>query len=70
MLDNVLLLTSVIKYFETEQSAIALSDGDFKLLWFNKSFKELFKNKKGEMLKLINQIEEKNAEIENLINSN
>jgi signal transduction histidine kinase len=46
MLDNVLLLTSVIKYFETEQSAIAVSDGDFKLLWFNKPFKELFRNKK------------------------
>ena len=32
--------------------------------------KEVLQNKKGEMLKLINQIEEKNAEIENLINSN
>src|ERR1035437_3579590 len=46
MLDNLLLSNSAIKYFETEQSAIAISDGDFKLVWFNTQFKNLFRNKK------------------------
>jgi signal transduction histidine kinase/CheY-like chemotaxis protein len=46
MLDNALLFHSVVKYFETEQCAIAVSNGDFKLVWFNKPFKNLFRNKK------------------------
>ena len=52
MHDNLLLLDSTIKYFETEKSAIAVSDGDFKIVWFNKSFKNLFSNKrlKGQSL--------------------
>src|ERR1035437_2946037 len=46
MPDNLLLLNSALKYFENEQSAIAVSDDDFKLVWFNKQFKILFENKK------------------------
>ena len=46
MPDNLLLLNSALKYFENEQSAIAISDDDFKLVWFNKQFKILFENKK------------------------
>jgi signal transduction histidine kinase/CheY-like chemotaxis protein len=46
MHDNLLLLNSAVKYFETEQSAIAVADGDFKLVWFNKPFKNLFSNKR------------------------
>ena len=46
MPDNLLFLNSSIKYFENEQSAIAISDKDFNLVWFNKPFKNLFRNKK------------------------
>jgi signal transduction histidine kinase/CheY-like chemotaxis protein len=46
MPDNLLPLSSTIKYFETEQCAIAVSNDEFKLVWFNKSFRNLFRNKK------------------------
>ena len=46
MPDNLLHLNSALKYFENEQSAIAVSDEDFKLVWFNNQFKNLFRNKK------------------------
>jgi signal transduction histidine kinase len=46
MPDKLLLLNSAVKYFENEQSAIAVSNGDFKLVWFNKQFKNLLRNKK------------------------
>jgi signal transduction histidine kinase/CheY-like chemotaxis protein len=46
MHDNLLLLNSTIKYLETEQSAIAVSDDKFIIEWFNKPFRNLVKNKK------------------------
>jgi len=46
MHDNLLLLDSAIKYFATEQSAIAIADSDFKLVWLNKPFRNLFGNKR------------------------
>ena len=46
MHDNLLLLNSTLKYFETEQCAIAVADDEFKLIWFNKQFRNLFKNKR------------------------
>src|ERR1035438_10806447 len=46
MYDNLLLLNSAIIYFEAERSAIAIADGDFKLVWFNKPFKNLLNHKR------------------------
>ena len=46
MHDHLLLFNSALKYFETEQSAIAVANDDFKLVWFNKAFKNLFITKR------------------------
>ena len=46
MRDHLLLFNSALKYFETEKSAIAVADDDFKLVWFNKPFKNLFVTKR------------------------
>jgi signal transduction histidine kinase len=56
MRDNLLPLNPTLKYFETEQFAIAVADNEFKLVWFNKPFRNLFKNKRlkgSSLLKLL-----------------
>lgn len=46
MRGNLLLLNPTIKYLETEHYAVAVSDDKFKIVWFNKPFRSLFKNRK------------------------
>lgn len=46
MSDNLLFLDSIVKYFENEQNAIAVSNGEAKIVWYNQHFKNLFRNKK------------------------
>jgi hypothetical protein len=46
MADNLLLHESVLKYIETELNALAIADKKYKLVWFNKQFKNLFPGKR------------------------
>jgi signal transduction histidine kinase/CheY-like chemotaxis protein len=47
MFDNLLSFNaSALKYFENEQCPVALSDENFKLVWFNKHFRALFSSKR------------------------
>jgi signal transduction histidine kinase/CheY-like chemotaxis protein len=46
MFEDLFNLNSAKKYFESEKEAIALSDKDLKIVWYNKKFRELFHNKR------------------------
>lgn len=46
MPENLLSVNSTLNYFDTEQNPIAISDKDFKLVWINKQFRNLFAGKR------------------------
>ncbi len=56
MADN-FLLNSTIKYFETVNEGIALTDKEYKIVWYNKKFKEIFGLKKLKGTSVIKLIE-------------
>jgi signal transduction histidine kinase/CheY-like chemotaxis protein len=46
MSENFPSLESAAKYFETVKEGIAITDNEYKIIWYNKKFKEIFELKK------------------------
>jgi signal transduction histidine kinase/CheY-like chemotaxis protein len=59
MPEKIFLFNSAVKYFETVKEGIAIADNEFKVIWYNKKFKEIFGLKKvkgGSVIKIIEKL--------------
>jgi len=57
MSDNISFLQPTINYFETEKDGIAITDKEYRIVWYNKKFKEIFDLKKFKGTSVIKIIE-------------